>query len=130
MTQVFDEDGVIIPVTVGHAGPCAVVQKKTVETDGYNAVRVGYEKIEKRKLNKPDRGLFDKLDMDAYRYLKEFRTEKIDDFEVGQEISVDKIFADGDSVDVSGTSKGKGFQGSIKRHGQSRGPMSHGSKYH
>ncbi|NLN05432.1 MAG: 50S ribosomal protein L3 [Clostridiaceae bacterium] len=130
MTQVFDEDGVIIPVTVVQAGPCAVVQKKTVETDGYNAVRVGYEKIEKRKLNKPDRGLFDKLDMDAYRYLKEFRTEKIDDFEVGQEISVDKIFADGDSVDVSGTSKGKGFQGSIKRHGQSRGPMSHGSKYH
>ncbi|HPZ51651.1 MAG TPA: 50S ribosomal protein L3, partial [Clostridia bacterium] len=103
---------------------------KTVETDGYDAVRVGYEKIEKRKLNKPDRGLFDKLDMDAYRYLKEFRTEKIDDFEVGQEISIDKMFADGDSVDVSGISKGKGFQGSIKRHGQSRGPMSHGSKYH
>ncbi|HHT92137.1 MAG TPA: 50S ribosomal protein L3 [Clostridiaceae bacterium] len=130
MTQVFDEEGVIIPVTVVQAGPCAVVQKKTVETDGYDAVRVGYEKIEKRKLNKPDRGLFDKLDMDAYRYLKEFRTEKIDDFEVGQEISIDKMFADGDSVDVSGISKGKGFQGSIKRHGQSRGPMSHGSKYH
>jgi large subunit ribosomal protein L3 len=96
MTQVFDEEGVIIPVTVVQAGPCAVVQKKTVETDGYDAVRVGYEKIEKRKLNKPDRGLFDKLDMDAYRYLKEFRTEKIDDFEVGQEISIDKMFADGE----------------------------------
>lgn len=130
MTQVFSEDGSIIPVTVVQAGPCAVIQKKTVDTDGYNAVRVGYEKIDKRRLNKPERGLFDKLDMDAYRYLKEFRTEKIDDFEVGQEISVDKMFADGDSVDVSGISKGKGFQGSIKRHGQSRGPMAHGSKYH
>lgn len=130
MTQVFNEEGICIPVTVVQAGPCVVVQKKTVETDGYNAIKIGFTKINKHKLNKPERGLFDKLNMDAYRYLKEFRTDNVDTFEVGQEVSVDSMFADGDAVDVSGTSKGKGYQGAIKRHGHSIGPKSHGSKYH
>lgn len=130
MTQIFDEDGICIPVTVVQAGPCVVVQKKTIENDGYNAVKVGFSKVDKKKLSKPERGLFDKLNMDAYKFLKEFRTENIDTFEVGQEIKVDTMFSDGVSVDVSGTSKGKGFQGTIKRYGNKIGPITHGSKYH
>lgn len=130
MTQIFNEDGVCIPVTVVQAGPCAIVQKKTVETDSYDAVKLAYVSKDKKKLNKPERGLFDKLDMDGYKYLKEFRPEDISGFEVGQMISAADMFQDGDRVDVSGTSKGKGYAGAIKRHGMKIGPKSHGSKYH
>lgn len=130
MTQIFDEEGLVIPVTVIEAGPCTVVQKKTIETDGYNAVKVGFEDIPERKLNKPERGLFSKINVSPKRYLKEFRFEDCDKFEVGQEIKVNDMFAAGDVVDVSGISKGKGFQGAIKRHGFSIGRKTHGSKYH
>lgn len=129
MTQIFSEDGVCTPVTVVQAGPCMVVQKKTVDTDSYDAVRVGYGEVDKQKLNKPERGLFDKLDMKGYKHLKEFRPENAGEFEVGQEITA-AIFADGDAIDVVGTSKGKGYAGAIKRHGMKIGPKSHGSKYH
>ena len=121
MTQIFDADGVCIPVTVIQAEPCVVIQKKTTDTDSYNAIKIGAGKCELKKLNKPEAGVFSKLG--------EFRTDATDEFEVGKEIGV-SIFSDGDCVDVSGTSKGKGFQGAIKRHGQKIGPKSHGSKYH
>lgn len=129
MTQIFKEDGVVIPVTVVKAGPCVVVRKKTDESDGYNAVQVGFEEIKATRVNKPIAGQFKKADVEVKKYLKEFRTDAPEEFEVGQEIKAD-IFADGDKVDVSGISKGKGFAGAIKRWGNSRGPMSHGSKYH
>ena len=130
MTQIFDADGVCIPVTVIQAEPCVVIQKKTTDTDSYNAIKIGAGKCELKKLNKPEAGVFSKLGMDSgYKYLREFRTDATDEFEVGKEIGV-SIFSDGDCVDVSGTSKGKGFQGAIKRHGQKIGPKSHGSKYH
>lgn len=129
MTQIFTEDGTVIPVTVIEAGPVKVVQKKTVEKDGYNAIQVGFGDIREKKVNKPLKGHFDKAGVEYKRYLREFRVENIDEYEVGQEIKVD-IFNAGDKVDVTGTSKGKGFQGVIKRHNQSRGPESHGSKYH
>ena len=130
MTQIFQEDGTCVPVTVVEAGPCAIVQKKTKETDDYEAVKLAYVSKDKKKLNKPDRGLFDKLEMDGFKYLKEFRPDDISGYEVGQTISVADMFQDGDYVDISGTSKGKGYAGAIKRWGQSRGPMAHGSKYH
>ena len=130
MTQIFQEDGTCIPVTVVEAGPCAVVQKKTKETDDYEAIKLAYVSKDKKKLNKPDRGLFDKLDMEGYRFLKEFRPDDISGFEVGQVVSVADMFQDGDHVDISGTSKGKGYAGPIKRHGMKIGPKSHGSKYH
>lgn len=130
MTQIFNEDGICIPVTVVQAGPCAIVQKKTVETDSYDAVKLAYVSKDKKKLNKPDRGLFDKLDMDGYKYLREFRPDDISGYEVGQMLGVADMFQDGDRVDVSGTSKGKGYAGAIKRHGMKIGPKSHGSKYH
>ena len=133
MTQIFEESGVCIPVTVVLAGPCTVVQKKTMETDEYEAIKLGFDVLSKEKakrLNKPDRGVFDKLNIDAVRHLKEFRPEDISGFEVGQMITADTMFQSGDHVDVSGISKGKGFQGAIKRHGMKIGPKSHGSKYH
>ncbi len=130
MTQIFNEEGLAIPVTVIEAGPCTVVQKKTIETDGYNAIKVGFEDVPERKLNKPERGLFAKINVPFKKYLREFKFEDIDKYEVGQEIKVSDMFAAGDLVDVSGISKGKGFQGAIKRHGFSIGRMSHGSKYH
>ena len=130
MTQIFQEDGTCVPVTVVEAGPCAVVQKKTVETDDYEAVKLAYVSKDKKKLNKPERGLFDKLEMDGFKYLKEFRPDDISGYEVGQTISVADMFQDGDYVDISGTSKGKGYAGPIKRHGMKIGPKSHGSKYH
>jgi len=130
MTQVFDENGIVIPVTVIQAGPCAVVQKKTVENDGYTAIKLGFEDVPEKKLNKPEKGLFSKINVTPKKYLREFRTEDIDKFEVGQQINVADMFASGDSIDVSGISKGKGFQGVMKRFGSSRGPESHGSKYH
>ncbi len=129
MTQIFTEDGVVIPVTVLEAGPVSVIQKKTEETDGYSAIQVGYEELAERKANKPAKGHFEKAGVGLKKHIKEFRVEDAEAFEIGQEIKAD-VFAEGDRVDVQGVSKGKGFQGSIKRHNQSRGPMAHGSKYH
>ena len=129
MTQVFGETGNLIPVTVLEAGPCVVTQKKTVENDGYAAVQVGFVDKKAKLVNKPLAGHFAKAGVTTKRYLKELRLENAETFEVGAEIKAE-MFAAGDKVDVSGTSKGKGFQGSIKRHGQHRGPMAHGSKYH
>ena len=130
MTQVFNDAGLAIPVTVIQAGPCAVVQKKTVENDGYTAIKLGFSEVQEKKLNKPDKGLFAKIKVTSKKYLKEFRTDDVDKYEVGQEIKVADMFADGDSIDVSGISKGKGFQGTIKRYGQKGGPDTHGSMYH
>lgn len=129
MTQIFTEDGKVVPVTVIQAGPCVVVQKKTVETDGYNAIQVGFEDIREKLVNKPEKGHFAKANVAPKRFLKELRLEDVSAYEVGSEIKVD-IFAEGEKVDVTGTSKGKGFQGVIKRWNANRGPMSHGSKYH
>ena len=129
MTQIFDETGVSIPVTVLQAGPCVVTQVKTEENDGYNAVQVGFSDIREKLVNKPKQGLFAKADVPFKRYLREFRFENAPEFEVKQEIKAD-IFEVGDHVDVTAISKGKGYQGAIKRHNQSRGPMTHGSKYH
>ncbi|HHU64079.1 MAG TPA: 50S ribosomal protein L3 [Clostridiales bacterium] len=129
MTQVFTETGDVIPVTVIQAGPCVVVQKKTVEKDGYNAVQLGFEDIREKLVNKPLKGHFDKAKVGYKRYLNEFKFDNIDDYEVGQQINVD-IFEVGDRVDVRGVSKGKGFAGVIKRWNQHRGPMSRGSRYH
>lgn len=129
MTQIFNEDGVLTPVTVLQAGPCAVTQVKTVENDGYNAVQVGFGDIREVLVNKPRKGHFAKAGVANKRFLKEFKFENATDYAVGQEIKVD-IFAAGDKIDATGNSKGKGFQGAIKRHGLSRGPMGHGSKYH
>lgn len=125
MTQIFAEGGKVIPVTVVMAGPCTVVQKKTVETDGYNAVQVGYGEIKEKKVNKPLKGHFAKANTANKKYLREFRLEDTESLNVGDEIKVE-IFEAGDKIDVSGTSKGKGFAGPMK-HGLHRGPMSHGS---
>ena len=145
MTQIFNEDGVLIPVTVLQAGPCVVTQIKTVENDGYEAVQVGFvdkkekvinrdkagkkEVIHRHGVNKAQKGHFEKAGVSCKRYLKEFRFEDAETYTLGQEIKAD-IFGAGDKIDATATSKGKGFQGAIKRHGQSRGPMAHGSKYH
>ncbi len=129
MTQVFGEDGVLTPVTVLQAGPCVVTQVKTVENDGYSAVQVGFGDIREKLVNKPTKGHFAKAGVPAKRFLKEFRLEDAENYTLGQEIKAD-VFAAGDKVDATAKSKGKGFQGAIKRHGQSRGPMAHGSKYH
>jgi large subunit ribosomal protein L3 len=130
MTQIFDENGAVIPVTVIQAGPCAVVQKKTIENDGYTALKLGFEDIPERKLNKPEKGLYAKVKATAKRHLKEFRIDDISKYEVGQEIKVTDMFENGDKIDVSGISKGKGFQGVIRRFGTARGPETHGSMYH
>ena len=132
MTQVFTENGTVIPVTVLEAGPCKVVQRKTVEKDGYSALQVGFGEIRASLVNKPEAGHFAaNLGAGAapLRTLKELKLDNCDAYEVGSEIKAD-MFTAGDRVDISGTSKGKGFQGAIKRHNQTRGPMSHGSKYH
>ena len=129
MTQVFSEDGGLTPVTVLQAGPCVVTQVKTVENDGYSAVQVGFGDIREKLVNKPKKGHFAKAGVTAKRFLKEFRLEDAESYTLGQEIKAD-VFAAGDKVDATAKSKGKGFQGAIKRHGQSRGPMAHGSKYH
>ena len=129
MTQIFNEDGQLIPVTVLQAGPCVVTQVKTEENDGYAAVQVGFGDIRESLVNKPEKGHFDKAGVAVKRFVKEFRFDNAAEYAVGQEIKAD-IFADGDHIDVTAVSKGKGFQGAIKRHGQSRGPMAHGSKYH
>ena len=129
MTQIFGDDGVLTPVTVLQAGPVVVTQVKTVENDGYNAVQVGFGEIREVLVNKPKKGHFAKAGVANKRFLKEFKFENAADYAVGQEIKAD-IFTAGDRVDAIAKSKGKGFQGAIKRHGQSRGPMAHGSKYH
>ena len=129
MTQIFNEDGVLTPVTVLQAGPCVVTQVKTVENDGYSAIQVGFGDIREKLVNKPKKGHFAKAGVDAKRFVKEFRFEDAESYTLGQEIKAD-IFAVGDKIDATAKSKGKGFQGAIKRHGQSRGPMAHGSKYH
>lgn len=129
MTQVFAEDGTLIPVTVVEAGPCVVTQIKTQEKDGYNAIQLGFGNIREKLVNKPLKGHFEKAGVPLRRYLREFKFENVNEYQVGDEIKAD-IFANGDRVDVVGKSKGKGFAGSIKRWNQHRGPMSHGSKYH
>ena len=128
MTQIFDENGKAIPVTAIEAGPCTVIQIKTVDNDGYQAVKLGFGEVKENKLTKPKKGEFAKANITPKKHLREFRLEEIS-YNVGDEIKAD-IFAAGDAVDITGTSKGKGFQGVIKRHGQSRGPMGHGSMYH
>ena len=129
MTQIFNEKGVVVPVTVIEAGPCVVAQVKTLENDGYNAIQLGYGEVKERRINRPEKGHFTKVNITPKKHLREFRVENVADVTVGTEVKVD-VFADGDKIDVQGTSKGKGFQGVIKRHGQSRGPMGHGSMYH
>jgi len=145
MTQIFDENGVLIPVTVLQAGPCVVTQVKTVENDGYSAVQVGFGEAKDKVITKDvtgkkvirnahgvvkaQKGHFEKAGVSSKKFLKEFKFDNAEDYEVAQEIKAD-IFTAGDKVDATATSKGKGFQGAIKRHGQSRGPMGHGSKYH
>ena len=129
MTQVFTEDGQLIPVSVIQAGPCQVVQKKTEEVDGYTAVQVGYEDKKERRANKPEKGHFQKANVPVKKYLKEFKLDNAAELNVGDELTVEQ-FADGDVLDVTGTSKGHGFAGTIKRWGTHRGPMTHGSHYH
>ena len=129
MTQIFDENGVVIPVTVIEAGPCVVAQVKTLENDGYEAVQLGFGEIKEKHLNKPVKGHFAKANVTAKKHLREFRLDSIEGIKVGDELKAD-VFAAGEKIDVQGTSKGKGFQGVIKRHGQHRGPMGHGSMYH
>ena len=145
MTQIFNEDGTLTPVTVLQAGPCAVTQIKTVENDGYSAVQVGFvdkkerivnkdkggkkEVIHRQGANKAQKGHFDKAGVSCKRFIREFKLENADEYTLGSEIKAD-IFEAGDRVDATAISKGKGFQGAIKRHGQHRGPMTHGSKFH
>ena len=129
MTQIFDNEGKAIPVTVIAANPNIVVQKKTVENEGYEAIQVGFDDKAEKKVTKPLKGHFAKAKVATKRYLREFRLEDAASYEVGQEIKVD-VFKEGDRVDISGVSKGKGFAGAIKRHNFHRGPMKHGSKYH
>jgi large subunit ribosomal protein L3 len=129
MTQVFAENGELIPVTVIEATPNVVLQKKTVETDGYNSIQLGVADKREKLANKPEKGHAAKANTAPKRFVREIRDANVEEYEVGQEVKVE-IFAAGDKVDVTGISKGKGFQGAIKRHGQSRGPMSHGSRYH
>ena len=128
MTQIFDENGRAIPVTVVEAGPCTVVQVKTKDADGYEAVQLGFGEVKEKKLIRPIKGHFTKANITPKKYLREFRLEEVS-YNVGDEIKAD-IFTAGETVDVTGTTKGKGFQGVVKRHGQSRGPMGHGSMYH
>ena len=129
MTQVFAENGDLIPVTVIEATPNVVLQKKTEETDGYTAVQLGFEDKREKLANKPSKGHVAKANTAPKRFIREFRNVNVDEYEVGQEVKVE-IFAEGDVIDVTGVTKGKGFQGVIKRQGQSRGPMSPGSRYH
>jgi len=129
MTQVFDKEGRLVPVTVIEVTPNVVLQKKTVETDGYEAVQLGFGEKRAKLANKPEQGRFTKIGVTPKRYIREIRLPEMMEYEVGQEVKCD-IFTDGEYVDVTGTSKGKGFQGVIKRHNASRGPMAHGSKYH
>lgn len=129
MTQIFLEDGVAIPVTAIEAEPLTVVAKKTVDKEGYNAIVVAFGEVKEKNVNKPTKGIFEKAGVEVQKYLKEIKVENVDEYEIGSKITVE-TFTTEDRVDVQGTSKGKGFQGNIKRHGQHRGPMTHGSMYH
>ncbi len=129
MTQFFRADGTMIPVTVIEAGPCPVVQKKTVANEGYDSVQLGFAELRDKLANKPRKGHFAKANLKAMRYLREFRLDDAASYEVGQIVKAD-VFAEGDKVDISGTSKGHGFQGVVKRHHQGRGRMTHGSHFH
>ncbi|GLB30195.1 50S ribosomal protein L3 [Lacrimispora amygdalina] len=129
MTQIFNENGVLTPVTVLQAGPCVVTQVKTVENDGYNAVQVGYVDKREKLVSKPLKGHFNKAGVSYKRFVREFKFENASEYSVKDEIKAE-VFAAGDKIDATAISKGKGFQGAIKRHGQSRGPMAHGSKFH
>ena len=129
MTQIFDEKGNIIPVTAIEVGPCTVTQIKTMDQDGYQSIQLGFEDVKESKLTKPELGKFKKAKLSPKKYLREFPIESVEGINVGDEFKAD-VFEVGDKVDIQGISKGKGFQGVIKRHGQSRGPMGHGSMYH
>ena len=129
MTQIFNENGIVVPVTVIEAGPCTVTQIKTEETDGYSSIQLGFGDVKEKHLNKPLKGHFAKSKLALKKHLREFRVSNVDEVKVGDEIKVD-VFEQGDKVDIQGITKGKGFQGVIKRHGQHRGPMGHGSMYH
>ena len=129
MTQIFNEDGVLTPVTVLQAGPCVVTQIKTADKDGYDAVQVGFEDIREKLVTKGEMGVFNKASVSAKRFVRELKLENASEYAPGQEIKAD-IFAAGDHIDATAISKGKGYQGAIKRHGQHRGPMKHGSKFH
>ena len=128
MTQIFDDKGRVVPVTAIEAGPCTVVQIKTKDADGYEAIQLGFGEVKAKKVIKPIKGHFAKVNIEPKKHLREFRLDEIT-YNVGDELKAD-IFAEGETVDITGTTKGKGFQGVIKRHGQSRGPMGHGSMYH
>lgn len=130
MTQVFTEDGIMIPVTVVLAGPMSVVQMKTAEIDGYNAVKFGFDEIPTRKANKPMKGQFEKASVSPVRVMREFKLDDISGYEVGSVVKVEDMFEAGDKIDVSGISKGKGYQGTVKRYRTARGRMTHGSGYH
>ena len=129
MTQIFNDEGVLTPVTVLQAGPCVVTQVKTEDNDGYKAVQVGFVDKREKLVNKPLKGHFDKAGVSYKRFIREFKFDNAEDYSVKDEIKAD-IFAAGDKIDATAISKGKGFQGAIKRLGQSRGPMAHGSKFH
>ncbi len=129
MTQIFDEDGLVIPVTIVEATPNVVMQKRSVETDGYTAVQLGFDDKKEKRTIKPERGHANKANTNVKRFVREFREDEMQNFELGAEVKVD-IFNNGELIDVTATTKGKGFQGAIKRHGQSRGPETHGSHYH
>ena len=129
MTQIFSEDGLAIPVTVVEAKPLTVVAKKTIDKEGYNAIVVAFGDVKEKNVNKPRKGIFAKAGVEVQRHLREIKVENVEEYEIGSKITVE-AFDTNDRVDVQGTSKGKGFQGNIKRHGQHRGPMSHGSMYH
>ena len=129
MTQIFDDKGRVIPVTAIEAGPCVVAQVKSVETDGYDAIQLGFGDVKIKKVIKPIQGHFAKANLEPKKHLREFRLEDVSTYKVGDELKAD-VFEVGEKVDIQGTTKGKGFQGVIKRHGQHRGPMGHGSMYH
>jgi large subunit ribosomal protein L3 len=129
MTQLFTPEGNVVPVTVIQAGPCVVLQKKDVDNDGYESIQIGFDDVKASRIIKPELGHAKKAGATPKRYVKEIRGIQLGDYEVGQELKAD-LFAEGEFVDVTGTSKGKGFQGNIKRHNQSTGPMAHGSRYH
>ena len=129
MTQIFNEDGVLTPVTVLEAGPCVVTQVKTVENDGYSAVQVGFVDKKEKNVNKPMKGHFAKAGVACKRYVKELKLDNAEEYNLADEIKAE-VFEAGDKIDATAISKGKGFQGAIKRCGNSRGPMAHGSKFH
>ncbi|MEG1989904.1 MAG: 50S ribosomal protein L3 [Clostridia bacterium] len=129
MTQIFTEDGTAVPVTVIEIKPCSIVAKKTIDKDGYNAIVVSFGDIKEKNATKPIKGIFAKAKVSVQRHLREIKVENLDEYEIGKTIDIN-VFQNGDKIDIQGVSKGKGFQGTIKRHGMHMGPMTHGSMYH